>query len=202
MSPGQELAYAIVEGLGVFRAERGAQSLSVLEDPRTGAAFPGAAVDMEVGSGAQDVFFAFGPPGKIVRMNASGQRSARRAGDWFVTDRNRGSLDSREPPPRHLEVYGGSEQLSAVGVPFGKPLTVRALSGDGRGVFKAPVTFSSATPGVGFDPIHGGNKPFRGGSHDSYTSYCGPVSSGGSHFSPALPRRSLTSTSWDRIWVG
>ena len=152
VSPGQELAYAIVEGSGVFRAERGAQSLSVLEDPRTGAAFPGAAVDMEVGSGAQDVFFAFGPPGKIVRMNA---QASEVLGELEIGSSLTGIAVVSTPgaTASALEVYGGSEQLSAVGVPFGKPLTVRALSGDGRGVFKAPVTFSSATLGVGFDPF-------------------------------------------------
>ena len=152
VSPGQELAYAIVEGLGVFRADRGAQSLSVLEDPRTGAPFPGPAIDMEVGSGAQDVFFAFGPPGKIVRMNA---QASEVLGELEIGSSLTGIAVVSTPgaTASALEVYGGSQQLSAVGLPFGKPLAVRALSGDGRGVFKVPVTFSSATPGVGFDPI-------------------------------------------------
>ena len=152
VSPGQELAYTIVEGLGVFRADRGAQSLSVLEDPRTGAPFPDPAIDMEVGSGAQDVFFAFGPPGKIVRMNA---QASEVLGELKIGSSFTGIAVVLTPgaTASALEVYGGSQQLSAVGVPFGKPLAVRALSGDGRGVFKAPVTFSSTTPGVGFDPI-------------------------------------------------
>ena len=152
VSPGQELAYAIVEGLGVFRADRGARRLSALEDPRTGAPFPLPAIDVEVGSGAQDVFFAFGSPGKIVRMNA---QASEVLGELQSASSPTGIAVVSTPgvTPSTLEVYGGSQQLSAVGVPFAKPLAVRALAGDGRGVFGAAVTFSSATPGVGFDPI-------------------------------------------------
>ena len=152
VSPGQELAYAIVEGLGVFRVDRGARRLSALEDPRTGAPFALPAIDVEVGSGAQDVFFAFGPPGKIVRMNA---QASEVLGGLEIASSPTGIAVVSTPgvTPATLEVYGGSQQLSAVGVPFAKPLAVRALAGDGRGVFGAAVTFSSATPGVGFDPI-------------------------------------------------
>ena len=152
VSPGQELAYAIVEGLGVFRADRSAQSLSALEDPRTGAAFPLPGLDVEVGSGARDVFLAFGSPGKIVRMNAEASEVL---GELEIASSLTG-IDLVSTPgaaPSTLEVYGGSRQLSAVGVPFAKPLAVRALAGDGRAVFGAAVTFSSAMPGVGFDPI-------------------------------------------------
>ena len=152
VSPGQELAYAIVEGLGVFRVDRSAQSLSALEDPRTAAAFPLPALDVEVGSGAQDVFFAFGSPGKIVRMNAEASEVL---GELEIASSLTG-IDLVSTPgatPSTLEVYGGSRQLSAVGLPFTKPLAVRALAGDGRAVFGAAVTFSSATPGAGFDPI-------------------------------------------------
>ena len=152
VSPGQELTYAIVEGLGVFRADRGARSLAALEDPRTGAPFPLPAIDVEVGSGAQEVFLAFGPPGKIVRMNA---QASEVLGELQSASSPAGIAVVSTPgvTPSTLEVYGGSQQLSAVGVPFAKPLAVRALAGDGRGVFGAAVTFSSATPGVGFDPI-------------------------------------------------
>ena len=152
VSPSQELAYAIVEGLGVFRVDRGAGTLSALEDPRTGAAFPLPALDVEVGSGARDVFLSFGSPAKVVRMNTEASEVL---GELEIASSLSG-IDLVSTPgasPATLEVYGGSRQLSAVGVPFAKPLAVRALADDGRAVFGAAVTFSSATPGVGFDPI-------------------------------------------------
>ena len=152
VSPGRELAYAIVEGVGLYRVDRSAGSMSALEDPRTGAAFPLPAVDVEVGSGAQDVFLAFGSPGKIVRMNAEASKVL---GELEISSSLTG-IDLVSTPgatPSTLEVYGGSRQLSAVGLPFAKPLAVRVLAADGRGVFGASVTFRSATPGVGFDSI-------------------------------------------------
>ena len=152
VSPGQESAYAMVEGRGVYRVDRGAGSLSALEDPRTGAAFPLLALDLEAGSGGQGVFLAFGSPGTIIRMNAEASEVL---GDLDTASSLTG-IDLVSTPgaaPSTLEVYGGSQQLSAVGVPFAKPLAVRAITADGRPVFGASVTFSSATPGVAFDPI-------------------------------------------------
>ena len=134
----------------IFAHSIGERDFDALRDPRTQNALRPYAIDMEFDIGTRNLFIL--GEEDILRFSADAGSFGAAVPLPNVPARF-SILSTVGATPDAVEVYGGNKQETDATGTLKRPLAVRVSDANGRPVFGAEVTFSSADPNIGFTDL-------------------------------------------------